>query len=104
MSQEALLNLVYQLSIVLAGILIASLAMRFRVIILQWMGAFMCVVAAIWAAWTAIDELFVAVKPFQEKWLGLAQVVAVIVAAFLIFVTVLYCTGRPKIEGEEATL
>jgi phage-related protein len=103
MSYDALLNLVYQLSLIIAGLLIASLAMRFRFVAGQWFGGFVCAAAAVWAAWTAIDQYYSVAKPFAVKWLGLVQVLATIMAAILVFVVVILTTEKPE-GGKEQSL
>lgn len=100
MSFQALLNLVYQLGLIIVGLLIASLAMRFRTVIGQWFGGFVCSAAAVWAAWTSVDQYYLVAKPFDVKWLGLIQVLAAIVAGFLVFLTVIFVTGKTE-EREE---
>jgi len=100
MSSEALLNLVYQLGLFVIGLLIASLAMRFRATIGQWFGGFVCDTAAVWAAWTAVDQYFLVARPFPEKWLGLVQVLATVVVATLLFAVVIFSTGRPQQKEE----
>lgn len=96
MSYGALLHLVYQLGLFIVGLMVASLAMRFRMTIGQWFGGFVCATAAVWAAWTAVDQYFLVARPFPEKWLGLVQVLATVVAALLLFVVVIFSTGRPE--------
>lgn len=96
MSYQALLHLVYQVLLVLGGLVVASLSMRYRLIAGQWFGGFVSAVAAIWAAWTGIDQVYLVAQPFAEKWLGLVQVLATVICASVVFAVIIYITGRPE--------
>lgn len=94
MDQQVPILMVYQLLLVIAGLVIASLGSRFLMSQVQRTGCVIAAAAGVWGAWDGVDQWFNAVHPFEAKWLGLAQVFACVIGGVVIFVITWAITAR----------